>query len=158
MITDSQAFASVARIVPEDIPLTSFSILVARQKGVLKDAVRAVHALRDVKPGDRVLVAEGCTHDRTCNDIATVKIPRWIDAMSGGAVEIETSTGFDFPRDVSHVQAVLHCGGCMLNSQEMAHRRMVAHASGVPMTNFGLAIAFMHGILERSLNIFPELA
>lgn len=158
VITDSQAFAEVAAIVPDDIPLTSFSILMARHKGFLAEAVEGVVALRSLEAGDSVLVAEGCTHDRKCNDIATVKIPRWLEKSTGAAIDIQTSTGFDFPDDVSGVRAVVHCGGCMLNAREIAHRRSVARACGVPFTNYGIAIASMLGIVERSLSLFPDLA
>ncbi|MBR6459097.1 MAG: [Actinomycetaceae bacterium] len=158
VITDSQAFAEVAEIVPEDIPLTSFSILMARHKGFLEEAVEGVVALQSLGEGDSVLVAEGCTHDRKCNDIATVKIPRWLEKSTGAKVDIQTSTGFDFPQDVSGVRAVVHCGGCMLNAREIAHRRAIARACGVPFTNYGLAIASMLGILKRSLSVFPDLA
>lgn len=158
VITDSQAFAEVVEIVPEDIPLTSFSILMARHKGFLAEAVEGVTALQSLGAGDSVLVAEGCTHDRKCNDIATVKIPRWLEKSTGAKIDIQTSTGFDFPQDVGDVRAVVHCGGCMLNAREIAHRRAIARACGVPFTNYGLAIASMLGILERSLSIFPDLA
>lgn len=157
VITDSQAFAEVARIVPEDIPLTSFSILFARRKGFLEQAVAGVAALDRLREGDTVLVAEGCTHDRKCNDIATVKIPAWLEQATGGTVRIETATGLDFPEDMDSVRTVLHCGGCMLTPREIARRREVCEAAGVPMTNYGLAIAHIHGVLRRSLGIFPEL-
>lgn len=157
VITDSQAFGAVAKIVPEDVPLTSFSILLARHKGFLEEAVAGVAALDALAEGDGVLVAEGCTHDRKCNDIATVKIPAWLERSSGGAVQIRTATGLDFPEDLSGVRTVLHCGGCMLTAREIERRNELARGAGVPLTNYGLAIAHMHGVLRRSLSLFPEL-
>ncbi|MBP3223549.1 MAG: [FeFe] hydrogenase H-cluster maturation GTPase HydF [Actinomycetaceae bacterium] len=158
VITDSQVFGEVARIVPESIPLTSFSILMARHKGFLNEAVRGVAALKHLESHNRVLIAEGCTHDRKCNDIATVKLPRLIEKTVGASIDVRTSTGFDFPDDLSGVATVIHCGGCMLNGKEMEHRRNIAHVQGVPLTNFGLSLAYMNGVLKRSLEIFPELA
>ena len=157
VVTDSQAFASVARDTPAEVPLTSFSILMARYKGFLETAVRGVAALETLRDGDRVLIAEGCTHHRQCNDIGTVKIPRWLQAHTGRSLKIETSSGLGFPEDLSPYRMVIHCGGCMLNEREVEFRRKCALDQGVPFLNYGIAIARMNGILERSLAIFPDL-
>ena len=157
VITDSQAFGRVSRDVPEDIPLTSFSILMARYKGFLETAVRGVAALGTLKDGDTVLIAEGCTHHRQCNDIGTVKIPRWIRQCSGADVHIETCSGTEFPEDLTRYSAVIHCGGCMLNEREVTSRMERALMQNVPFTNYGLVIAQANGILARSLSLLPEL-
>jgi [FeFe] hydrogenase H-cluster maturation GTPase HydF len=157
VITDSQAFKIVSEIVPDDIPLTSFSILMARYKGFLETAVDGVAALKHLKSGDTVLIAEGCTHHRQCNDIGTVKIPNWLRAFTGNQVQIETCSGTEFPEDLSKYKAVIHCGGCMLNEREVQYRMKCAIDQGIPFTNYGLTIAHMQGILARSLRIFPEL-
>ena len=157
VVTDSQAFASVAEDTPQDIPLTSFSILMARYKGFLETAVRGVAALNSLQDGDRILVAEGCTHHRQCNDIGTVKIPRWLKAHAGCDLQIETSSGLGFPEDLSPYRVVIHCGGCMLNEREVAYRMKCALDQGVPFLNYGIVIAHMKGILHRSLSLFPEL-
>lgn len=151
VITDSQAFAQVARDVPGDIPLTSFSILMARNKGFLDTAIQAAEAMNDLKPGDRVLIAEGCTHHRQCEDIGTVKIPRWLTAHTGGELNIDFCSGNSFPDDVSGYRMVIHCGGCMLNEKEVRARKERAVSQGVPFMNYGIAIAQMKGILERSI-------
>ena len=151
VITDSQAFAQVARDVPEDIPLTSFSILMARMKGFLDTAVRAADAMENIKPGDRILIAEGCTHHRQCEDIGTVKIPRWLTAHAGGELNIDFCSGNTFPEDVSGYKMVIHCGGCMLNEREVQSRMERAVEQGIPFINYGTAIAQMKGILERSI-------
>ena len=157
VVTDSQAFRAVAPRVPEEIPLTSFSILMARYRGFLETAVRGVAALRSLRDGSRVLMAEGCTHHRQCNDIGTVKIPRWLREHTGHAIEIDTCSGPDFPEDLSPYAAVIHCGGCMITEKEVQARREMAEAQGVPFTNYGLVIAHITGVLERSLRLFPEI-
>lgn len=157
VVTDSQAFRAVAPRVPEEIPLTSFSILMARYRGFLETAVRGVTALRSLRDGSRVLMAEGCTHHRQCNDIGTVKIPRWLREHTGRAIEIDTCSGPDFPEDLSPYAAVIHCGGCMITEKEVQARREMAEAQGVPFTNYGLVIAHITGVLERSLRLFPEI-
>lgn len=157
VITDSQAFRVVSGIVPDSVPLTSFSILMARYKGFLHTAVAGVAAVERLKDGDRVLMAEGCTHHRQCNDIGTVKIPRWLRQYTGRDIAIETCTGRDFPEDLSPYALVIHCGGCMLTETVVQYRMRLAQAQGVPFTNYGIAIARMTGALERSLRLFPEL-
>ena len=156
VITDSQVFGRVDSIVPEDVPLTSFSILMARYKGLLDEAVRGVAAVRDLKDGDRILIAEGCTHHRQCGDIGTVKIPKWLDDHTGRKLVYETASGTGFPEDLSGYALVVHCGGCMLNEKEVTRRTKQAADQGVPITNYGTLIAYLHGILARSLEIFPE--
>ena len=151
VITDSQAFAQVARDVPEDIPLTSFSILMARMKGFLDTAVKAADVMNDIKPGDRILIAEGCTHHRQCEDIGTVKIPRWLTAHAGGELNIDFCSGNSFPDDLSAYRMVIHCGGCMLNEREVQSRMENAVGQSIPFINYGTAIAQMKGILERSI-------
>jgi [FeFe] hydrogenase H-cluster maturation GTPase HydF len=158
VITDSQAFRKVAEIVPKTIPLTSFSILMARYKGFLDQAVRGVGAIAALRDGDRVLISEGCTHHRQCNDIGSVKIPRWLRRHTGAELNIELSSGRDFPADLSPYALVIHCGGCMLNEREMVRRMTCALEQGVPITNYGITIAFMTGILKRSVEVFPHLA
>ena len=157
VITDSQAFGPVAKATPEDIPLTSFSILMARYKGFLDAAVRGVAALDRLRPGDRVLIAEGCTHHRQCEDIGTVKLPRWLEERCGFKVDFETSSGGGFPEDLTPFACVIHCGGCMLNERELRYRMKCAQDQGVPFTNYGVAIAHLKGILRRSLGPFPQL-
>lgn len=157
VITDSQAFKEVAQIVPEDIALTSFSILLARHKGLLETAVRGVTAVEKLKDGDRILISEGCTHHRQCNDIGTVKIPRWLKKYTGKELQIETSSGRGFPEDLSPYAMIIHCGGCMLNEREVRYRMKCAEDQNVPITNYGITIAYMQGILERSIGIFPAL-
>ena len=157
VITDSQVFGRVAADVPEEIPLTSFSILMARYKGLLETAVRGVAAIDHLRDGDRILVAEGCTHHRQCEDIGTVKLPAWLRRHTGKELSFETSSGVGFPEDLSPYSLVLHCGGCMLNEREVQHRMRSAVEQGVPITNYGTAIAFVQGILRRSLSLFPEL-
>lgn len=158
VITDSQAFASVSQDTPQDILLTSFSILMARHKGFLADAVRGVTALDRLQDGDTVLISEGCTHHRQCEDIGTVKLPHWIHEYTGKTIQIETTSGREFPSDLSPYAMVIHCGGCMLNEREMQFRMQHAQAQGIPITNYGIAIAYMKGILKRSLLVFPSLA
>ena len=157
VITDSQVFAKVSADVPEEIPLTSFSILMARYKGFLDEAVQGAAAIRQLKDGDRVLISEGCTHHRQCDDIGSVKIPRWLKNYTGKKLTIETSSGREFPEDLSPFSLVIHCGGCMLNEREMKYRMKCAKDQNIPFTNYGTAIAYMQGILERSIGIFPYL-
>lgn len=157
VITDSQAFEKVAKDTPEDILLTSFSILFARYKGDLESVVRGVTALDTLEDGDTVLISEGCTHHRQCGDIGTVKIPAWIKEYTGKDVIIETTSGTEFPDDLTRYKMILHCGGCMLNEREMKYRQKCAEDQGVPMTNYGIAIAYMKGILKRSVEVFPEI-
>jgi len=157
VITDSQAFGVVSKIVPEEIPLTSFSILMARYKGLLETSVRGAAAIRRLKDGDTVLISEECTHHRQCTDIGTVKLPRWLREYTGRQLRIATSSGTEFPEDLSPFALVLHCGGCMLNEREVRWRMKSAMEQGVPITNYGVAIACINGILHRSLELFPEL-
>ena len=161
VITDSQAFASVASIVPPQIPLTSFSILFARYKGSLKALAEGARALDTLKKGDDILVSEGCTHHRQCGDIGTVKLPALIQRHTGLAapedLRFSFTSGTEFPEDLSGYRMVIHCGGCMLNEREMKFRMACARDAGVPMTNYGTAIAHMNGILERSLAPFAGL-
>ena len=157
VITDSQVFGKVSKDTPEDVYLTSFSILMARYKGFLSEAVRGADVIRKLKDGDPVLICEGCTHHRQCDDIGTVKLPGWIRSFCGTEPEFSFTSGREFPEDVSAYRRVIHCGGCMLNEREMRYRMKTAQDCGVPFTNYGTAIAEMHGILKRSLEIFPEL-
>lgn len=157
VVTDSQAFKLVNAIVPSDIPLTSFSILMARYKGFLEAAVAGVAAVDALADGDRVLLAEGCTHHRQCNDIGTVKIPRWLRQHTGADLVIETCSGREFPEDLTPYRLVIHCGGCMLTETVVQYRMEQALSQGVPFTNYGTAIARMTGALERSLRLFPRV-
>ena len=158
VITDSQAFEQVAKDTPCDVPLTSFSILMARYKGFLDTAVRGAKAIDNLKDGDTVLISEGCTHHRQCDDIGTVKLPRWLKKYTGKELVIKTSSGPGFPEDLSEYSLVIHCGGCMLNEREVKYRMKCANDAGVAFTNYGTAIAFMNGILRRSVEMFPHLA
>lgn len=153
VITDSQAFEKVSADTPKDIPLTSFSILMARYKGFLDTALKGVKAIDNLKDGDKILISEGCTHHRQCDDIGTVKIPRWLKSYTGKELVIETSSGRDFPDDLTDYAIVIHCGGCMLNEREVKNRMKHAVDSGVAFTNYGILIAYMKGILERSIEI-----
>ena len=157
VVTDSQAFGKVSKIVPEDIKLTSFSILLARHKGFLKSAVRGVKAIETIEDGDTILISEGCTHHRQCEDIGTYKLPKWLKEYTGKNFNIETTSGLSFAEDLSRYKMIIHCGGCMLNDREMMYRTKCANDCGIPMTNYGTAIAYMHGILWRSLEVFPDL-
>ena len=157
VITDSQAFEEVSKNTPDDIKLTSFSILMARYKGFLETAVKGVAAIENLKDGDRILISEGCTHHRQCDDIGTVKIPRWLKNYTGKDIVIETSSGQGFPMDLSPYSLIIHCGGCMLNEREIKYRMKCAIQSSIPFTNYGVTIAYMKGILKRSLSVFPEL-
>ncbi len=151
VITDSQAFGFVSKVVPPDIPLTSFSILMARYKGFLGTAVAGIQALDRLQDGDTVLIAEGCTHHRQCNDIGTVKIPRWLLSSTGKRLTIRTCSGTEFPEDLSGISLVIHCGGCMLNEREIQSRMQCAVSQHIPFTNYGILISKMNGILERAL-------
>ena len=157
VITDSQVFKAVAPMVPKDIPLTSFSILMARYKGLLDAAAPGAAAVEYLKDGDTILIAEGCTHHRQCDDIGTVKIPNWLRKYTGKDIKIETCSGTEFPEDLTKYAMVIHCGGCMLNEREVRYRTKCAVDQGVPITNYGTLIAYMNGILKRSLEIFPEI-
>lgn len=157
VITDSQAFAMVNKIVPQDIPLTSFSILMARYKGFLDTAVNGATAIKSLETGAKILISEGCTHHRQCGDIGSVKIPALLKKFTGKDFVIELSSGRDFPEDLSEYSLVIHCGACMLNEKEMSYRRKSAELQGVPFTNYGIAIAYMNGILKRTIEIFPDL-
>ena len=158
VITDSQIFGKVSKIVPEDIPLTSFSILFARYKGELEETVLGAAFLDRLCDGDRVLISEGCTHHRQCNDIGTVKLPSWIEKYTGKKLSYEFTSGGEFPAELEKYALIVHCGGCMLNEREMKSRIARARAAGVPFTNYGIAIAQMHGILQRALSPFPKFA
>jgi len=157
VITDSQVFNAVSKVVPENIPLTSFSILFAKYKGVLDEAVKAVGKIELLKDGDKILVAEGCSHHRQCNDIGTVKIPNWIKKHTGKDIQFEFTSGREFPDDVTEFAIVLHCGGCMITERDVMTRMEKAKAQNIPFTNYGITIAYMNGILKRSIEVFPEL-
>ena len=155
VITDSQVFKLVDGIVPKDVPLTSFSILLARYKGFLATAVKGVEAVKTLKEDDTVLIAEGCTHHRQCYDIGTYKIPKWLKEFTGASINIETSSGTEFPEDLSKYKMVIHCGGCMTPDREMLYRMKCAVDAGIPFTNYGIFIAFVNGILARSIEKVP---
>lgn len=157
VITDSQVFGKVSKMVPPGVTLTSFSILFARYKGDLRELVKGAAQLANLQDGDKVLIAEGCTHHRQCNDIGTVKIPGWIEQFSGAKPAYTFTSGGEFPDDLADYKVIVHCGGCMLNEAEMQHRIAKAVAAGTPIVNYGIAIAQMHGILQRSLQPFPEI-
>lgn len=156
VITDSQAFNLVKTIVPKNIPLTSFSILMARLKGFLNIAVKGADTLKNLKDGDIVLISEGCTHHRQCNDIGAVKLPNWIKSYTGKDIQFEWTSGNEFPDDLSKYSLIVHCGACMLNEREMLSRRKQSVLFDVPFTNYGVIIAYMNGILKRSLEILPD--
>ena len=157
VVTDSQAFARVSKDTPEDITLTSFSILFSRYKGEMDAQLLGVNALSTVKDGDRILISEGCTHHRQCDDIGTYKLPKWIREYTGKEPVFEFTSGTEFPDDVTSYKMVIHCGGCMLNEREMKYRIACCQDQNVPITNYGIAIAQMAGILKRSLEPFPEM-
>ena len=157
VVTDSQAFARVSKDVPENITLTSFSILFARYKGELETQLKGVAALSSIEDGDHILIAEGCTHHRQCGDIGTCKMPEWIRNYTGKEPVFEFTSGTEFPDDVSSYKMVVHCGGCMLNEREMKYRIACCQDQGVPITNYGILIAQVTGILKRSLGPFPEM-
>ncbi|MGI6202363.1 MAG: [FeFe] hydrogenase H-cluster maturation GTPase HydF [Eubacteriales bacterium] len=158
VVTDSQVFDKAAADTPPDVPLTSFSILFARYKGLLDEAVRGAAAIDRLRDGDTVLICEGCTHHRQCDDIGTVKLPRWLRNYTGRELHFEFTSGGDFPDDLSKFALILHCGGCMLNEREVRYRMKCAGDQNVPITNYGVAIAYMQGILRRSVAMFPHLA
>lgn len=157
VITDSQVFSYVKDIVPEDVPLTSFSILMARYKGFLYTALKGIDAVKNLKDGDTVLIAEGCTHHRQCNDIGTVKIPNWLRKFTDKDIKIKTCSGRDFPEDLSEYALVIHCGGCMIGEKEVQSRMKCAIEQNVPFTNYGTLIAHINGILARSTEIFKKI-
>lgn len=157
VVTDSQVFGAVSKIVPKEIPLTSFSILFARYKGNLKTLTQGAAALDDLKNGDKVLICEGCTHHRQCEDIGTVKLPNWLKNYTQKELDFEFTSGGTFPENLRGYALIIHCGGCMLNETEMQSRLFKARAQGVPITNYGVAIAQMHGILQRSLSPFFDV-
>lgn len=157
VVTDSQAFARVSKDVPENITLTSFSILFARYKGELETQLKGVSALSSIEDGDHILIAEGCTHHRQCGDIGTCKMPEWIRNYTGKEPVFEFTSGTEFPDDVSSYKMVVHCGGCMLNEREMKYRIACCQDQGVPITNYGILIAQVTGILKRSLGPFPQM-
>ena len=157
VITDSQVFGKVSTIVPENVPLTSFSIVMARYKGELDSQIKGFNALKGLRDGDRVLICEGCTHHRQCNDIGSVKMPSWIENYAKVKIDFSFSSGGDFPPDLSEYALIVHCGGCMLNEAEMKSRVQRANEAGVPIVNYGIAIAGMHGILERSIAPFGNV-
>lgn len=157
IVTDSQAFARVSKAVPENITLTSFSILFSRYKGELEIQLKGIAALSSIEDGDRILIAEGCTHHRQCGDIGTCKMPEWIRNYTGKKPVFEFTSGTEFPDDVSSYKMVVHCGGCMLNEREMKYRIACCQDQGVPITNYGILIAQVTGILKRSLGPFPEM-
>ena len=156
VITDSQVFGKVSKILPRSIPLTSFSILFARYKGNLWDAVNGASRLDSLNDGDKILISEGCTHHRQCGDIGTVKLPKWLSEYTGKKLELEFTSGRDFPEDLSGYSLIIHCGGCMLTEREMQYRIRQAEDAGVPITNYGMVIAHVHGILSRSLEPFKQ--
>lgn len=157
VITDSQVFGKVSKILPREIPLTSFSILFARYKGNLWGAVKGANKLDSLQDGDKVLISEGCTHHRQCGDIGTVKLPKWLREYTGKELDLEFTSGRDFPEDLSGYSLIIHCGGCMLTEREMQYRVRQAEDAGVPMTNYGMVIAHVHGILSRSLEPFDDI-
>ena len=157
VITDSQAFGKVAQLTPSDIMMTSFSILMARYKGDLRTLIEGASQLSKIKDGDKILIAEGCTHHRQCNDIGTVKMPKWIEDFTNAKPDYTFTSGGTFPDDLSEFKLIVHCGGCMLNEKEMKSRMQKANEKSVPIVNYGVAIAHMHGILKRSLAPFPDI-
>ena len=158
VITDSQVFKTVSEITPESIPLTSFSILMARKKGLLYEAVKGIKKISLLKDGDKVLISEGCTHHRQCGDIGSVKIPSLLKKVTGKNLNISLSSGTEFPEDLSEFALIIHCGGCMLSQREMESRVNLAAGQEIPITNYGTVLAYLNGILKRSLSILPYLA
>ena len=152
---DSQAFLKVDADTPRGIWMTSFSILMARYRGDLAQFVTGARAIDDLKIGDRVLISEGCTHHQQADDIGKVQIPRWLRQLVGGELEFGFSSGRDFPPDISSYNLIVHCGGCMINRREMLYRQRIASEAGIPMTNYGVLLAKVHGILNRALEPFP---
>lgn len=158
VVTDSQVFGKVDKIVPADIPLTSFSILMARYKGDLATVVKGAAAVDKLQKGDKVLISEGCTHHRQCEDIGTVKLPNWIKQRVGCDIDFCFTSGTEFPSDLSQYKLVVHCGGCMLNEKEMKYRLRCCQDAGVPVTNYGTLIAYLNGILARSMQPFKDIS
>ena len=158
VITDSQAFGKVSKIVPREIPLTSFSILMARYKGDLEQVIAGVSMLDHIEDGDKILISEGCTHHRQCNDIGTVKLPGWIKDYTKKEIEFCFTSGTEFPEDLAPYKMIVHCGACMLNEREMKYRQAWAKDQKIAMTNYGILIAHVHGILKRSVEPFPAIA
>jgi [FeFe] hydrogenase H-cluster maturation GTPase HydF len=156
VVTDSQAFLKVAADTPKDVMMTSFSILFARYKGDIKALAEGARAIEDLVPGDKVLIAEACTHHRVEDDIGTVKIPRWLRQIVGGALDFRWASGHELPPDIGDYKLIIHCGACMINRKEMLHRLMATQIAGVPMVNYGVLIAYVHGVLKRALMPFPE--
>ncbi|MCL2378234.1 MAG: [FeFe] hydrogenase H-cluster maturation GTPase HydF [Defluviitaleaceae bacterium] len=156
VITDSQVFDKISKETPGDVKLTSFSILMARYKGVLDYAVQGAKTLDKIAENDKILISEGCTHHRQCDDIGTVKLPRWIEKHTGVKPRYEFTSGGDFPQDLCEYKLIIHCGGCMLNNREMLYRQHIAQTANVPMTNYGIAISYMQGILERCISPFKK--
>ncbi len=156
VVTDSQAFLKVAADTPKDVMMTSFSILFARYKGDLRALAEGAKTVESLAPGDKVLIAEACTHHRVEDDIGTVKIPRWLRQIVGGALDFKWISGYELPSDIHDYKLIVHCGACMINRKEMLHRLMEVQAAGVPMVNYGVLIAYVHGILKRALMPFPE--
>jgi len=157
VITDSQAFEYVNKTLPENIKLTSFSILFARYKGILKTAVKGAEYIERLKDGDTILISEGCTHHRKCGDIGTVKLPHWIENYTKKNFKYEFTSGMGFPEDLKKYALIIHCGGCMLNEREVLNRYNSAAEQNIPIVNYGIIIAYMHGILKRSIEVFPEI-
>ncbi len=157
VITDSQVFGKVSKMLPRDIPLTSFSILMARYKGNLPLAVKGASVVDTLKKGDKVLISEGCTHHRQCEDIGTVKIPNWIRNHIGDEIDFSFTSGGEFPENLNEYKLVIHCGGCMLTEKEMRYRLRSCQSAGVPVTNYGILIAYLNGILKRTLEPFPDI-
>lgn len=157
VITDSQVFAKVSNDTPKDIPLTSFSILMARYKGLLETTVKGVISIDKLNDNDYVLISEGCTHHRQCNDIGTVKLPKWIKNYTDKHINFEFTSGREYPENLSKYKLIIHCGGCMLNEREMKYRIKCALEQNIPITNYGIIIAYMEGILKRSIDIFPNI-
>lgn len=158
VITDSQAFAQVSKDTPKDIMLTSFSILFSRYKGELETQVKGAKSIENIKDGEKILISEGCTHHRQCEDIGTVKLPRWIKQYTGKNIEFEYTSGTEFPDDLRKYKMIIHCGGCMLNDREMKYRIKCAQDQNIPITNFGVQIAYINGILKRTLEPFADIA
>lgn len=158
VVTDSQAFGDVKKMVPENIPLTSFSILFARYKGILKTALKGAASIEKLLDNDKVLISEGCTHHRQCDDIGTVKLPGWIEKHTGKALDFEFVSGGTFPDELQKYKLIVHCGGCMLNEKEMLYRQKCSEDAEVPFTNFGTLIAYINGILKTSVSMFPDVA
>ncbi len=157
VVTDSQVFKKVNEETPSNIMLTSFSILFARYKGILNEAVNGIRCIQNLKDNDTVLISEGCTHHRQCDDIGTVKLPNWLKKYTNKNLNFEFSSGTGFPSDLSKYKMVIHCGGCMLKDNEVINRYKQAKEQGIPISNYGITIAYIHGILKRSIEIFPDL-